>query len=152
MRARLLLVFLAPLASGCVLGPTAGDFGPAHRPAGLEFEVATASVDFQGELLEVRQDALLMRSLLITRDTGRAKLRTSEQQIRLVPFSLIRNATFRQLRSGYHHVQIRKGRAPAAQDRERLRLASRFPYGMEPQVLAALLKAHGQTAPKGIEP
>lgn len=151
MRKSLLLLLSATLVSGCV-GATAGNFKPAQHPTGIELKLETASVDFQGELLELRQDALLVRTSLIRRKAEKGKPRMAEQQIRLVPFNAIRNASFQQLKWGFHEVRIRNGRAPARQDLERLRLASRFPYGIEPTVLSALLKAHGQTTLRGIEP
>jgi hypothetical protein len=81
--------------------------------------------NIRGELLEVRQS-----EILVLRDSTR---------VTLVALAAIRTATF-----ANRDEKISSG-AVSRRDREKLRLLSRFPSGLPPNVEAQLLAAYGQT-------
>lgn len=148
MDARVLLLAVPLLVGGCTFGMTAEKFRAAHRPSGVGARLVTPAAEIAGELLEVRADALVVSTSAITWRSAEGRREVPERRLRLVPFPAIERSSFEQLGG---QVQIRDGQAPNAAARERLRLASRFPYGIQPEALAVLLKAHGQTALEGIE-
>lgn len=123
-----ILTFVLVLASvqiGCSVGPRVDTFAPALQPAGVEATLQLDTVaSLKGELLEVQETAVLI---------------LNEKEITLVPYSEIRTGTFRQT-----SVAIRNGTAPTMIERESLRLLSRFPHGVDPSLLAALLAAYEQ--------
>jgi hypothetical protein len=80
----------------------------------------------QGELLAVQDTALV----LLARDT-----------VTLVPYDALKAGEFSQ-------VGELRGTLPAPDFARRLRLVSRFPQGLTPDMLARLLAAHGQSALK----
>lgn len=126
MRAAL-VVLLA--ATACIpSGPTTERFLPAQTPHGVQSDVllqGRQGAQIRGELLEVRQDAIL-----VLRDSTR---------ITLVPLAAIRTATFRDVQAGISSGKL------SDRDREKLRLVSRFPAGLRPELEAQLLAAYGQT-------
>jgi hypothetical protein len=95
--------------------------------------VTTKGVDINGELIEVR-------------DGGVVLLTAASGKLRFVAYSEVRSSNFERL----GHL-IEGGRTPDPSTRERLRLVSRFPQGMSPEVLQTLLKAAGQTELLGIQ-
>jgi hypothetical protein len=121
-------------------------FVPANHPAGVRTEVKTSGGVFEGELVEIREGGLIVLSNEAGQDAPPGT--PPQQLLRLIPFQSIVHARFDQHRSGYDIIE---GRGPSSRVRERLRLLSRFPYGMSPEVEAALLKLHGQTAFAGVE-
>ena len=127
MRHRAGLILLAVAIAACSYGTRIGDFRPAHSPNGVNVRVTTTRGALNGELIELR-------------DTGLVVLTAGPDQLCLIPYAQVRSTRFEQVGSS-----IGDGRAPTAQQRERLRLFSRFPQGMSPQVLETLLKAYGQT-------
>ncbi len=113
----------------CPMGPSAGSFRPAHSPRGV---IATVKFEhskgqLRGELLELRDS-----TLLLLRDTAR---------VVVVQMRAIRSASFRNLGTVISHGEMYDS------DRERLRLMSRFPDGLRPEIAAQLLSAYGQTTP-----
>ena len=64
----------------------------------------------------------------------------SAQGVALVRYVIIESVVFAQ--TGIH---IEGGRPPAAKAREKLRLLSRFPQGLSPELLKALLETRGQS-------
>ena len=143
MRTILAVTSIACLLSACTIGMSTSEFKPSRSPHGVRTTVSTAGGDFEGELIEVR-DA----SVVILEDGaagGGPGVRA--QRLRMAPFSSIRLATFEQR----PRLQLRDGQPPSAETRERLRLVSRFPYGMSPAVERDLLKAYGQDAFAGVD-
>jgi len=111
--------------------------------------VSTPTLEMIGELLEVRDEGMVVLTSSATRTGGRSSDRTPERLLRLVPFRSISRARFHQLGDRFDIVN---GHPPTAEVRERLRLVSRFPYGIPPAVEAELLRATGQTTLGGIQP
>ena len=126
VRHRLVAALLLALHAGCVTGPGAGGFGPARSPRGIDVQLRVRRSDLRGELLEVRDSALVL-------------LETPGEGV-LVPFREIRRATFRQMRLAYD------GGVPSRTAREAMRRVSRFPQGLPPAQLERLLASRGQRA------
>lgn len=125
---------------------TAEKFVPANSPAGVGAEVRTSGGVFAGELVEIREAALIV----LSNEAGGSALpgRPPRQLLRLIPFPSIDRARFHQLGSGF---DITGARAPSGRVRERLRVLSRFPYGMSRELEAELLKVYGQAGFAGVE-
>ena len=145
MSIRPCVLLVALFHGACAFGMTTEKFVPANNPAGVRTEVSTSGGVFRGELLEVRDGALIVLS-----NGGQDAPPGSapKQLLRLIPFGSIVRARFDQHGSGFDIID---GRAPSGRVVERLRLLSRFPYGMSREVEAELLKVHGQTALAGVE-
>ena len=148
MRAVAAIVLLASATSGCAFGMTADKFVPGRGPEGIRSEVTTSSARFDGELIAVRDDALLLLASVAAPGGGTPAPPNASRMVRLIPFTAIVSAQFHQLGPRF---QIRRGRAPSGRVKERLRLVSRFPHGMSPAIEADLLKAYGQSAPAGVD-
>jgi len=119
------------------------EFEPARGPQGIRSDVVTPAGRFTGELLEVRDTGIV---LLADEGTAAAPgVRT--QRLRLIPFAGIIRAEFVQRRG----LQLSDGKRPSPRVIERLRLLSRFPYGMSPAIQRDLLKAYGQDTLAGAE-
>jgi hypothetical protein len=121
------LLASACLAGGCRIGHyglTADKFSPAQTPAGVGVHLVVGKVPLTGELIEVRDEALVI---------------LAGKRLRLVPYAVVRS-----FHAAQTDVSISGGRAPSPQDRERLRLLSRFPQGLAPDLLNRLLGAYGQ--------
>lgn len=122
-------VFLA----SCPAGTTAGKFGPARGPGGIVTIVELSKKSyFTGEVLQVQDTALLMRS---------------DREIVLVPYRTIRRAKFPGLSQ-----QIRKGEWQGPDAQQTVRLSSRFPHGLADEHLKKLLAETGQTEPRRLTP
>ena len=146
-RVIVVLAFLS-LAS-CSYGMTAEKFQPARDPHGVETHVTTASGELRGELIELQDSGMIILSSWNRSVTQDQRSEKQERVLRLVPYGSIWHAKFDQLKAD---SAIDNGVPPTPVVRERLRLVSRFPYGMSEEVLGALLKAHGQAALAGIQP
>ena len=126
------LLAVACLAYGCGFGPPirygqrVEEFPPARLPNGALVELVTDQRQMAGELIEVRETGLVIleRSLL-----------------RFFPYGSVRSiridATGRNIRTGSQPLGPRR--------REEVRLLSRFPQGLSPEVLERLLAVYGQT-------
>lgn len=114
------------LLGACTFGQSADDFHAARRPTGVDTSIRLSESELQGELLEVRDTALLV---------------LSGGQVTLVPYRAIKSARFRQI----SEREIGNERTPASSVRDRLRLVSRFPQGIRPKLLDDLLAAYGQS-------
>jgi hypothetical protein len=125
MRSR---VSLALLLAACSIGPTTKSYPPANGPAG-----ATVTVELHddraigGELLAVEDSSLLL---------------VEKRQL---------------IRLGIASVRVLKGprlstsgRELSERVRERLRLISRYPQGVSPELEARLLHAYGASAVRRI--
>jgi len=123
-----ILVVCALAICGCHFGTRARTFGPAQGPEGVSAEIVTPAGGWvSGELLEVQDTALLV---------------LSDQRIVLVPYSLVRSAQFAQMNK---NTTILGQVTPSVAVREELRLVSRFPQGVTPELLEELLDAYGQS-------
>jgi len=123
------ILFLSLLAfNGCHVGSRAQSFAPAQAPEGVFAEIFITTGGFiSGELLEVQDTALLL---------------LSDQQLFLLPYAIVRRAHFAQMKSD---TTISDEEAPSTAVREKLRLVSRFPQGVTPELLEQLLAAYGQS-------
>ncbi len=129
-RWRIALVFLG--ITGCNVGPRVADFQPAQGPAGARVTLDVGpSMTVTGELLAVEDTALIVL--------------TSGQGVFVVPYTAIREG-----RVSQRGATIFRGRAPADRTRQRLRLVSRFPQGISPELMEALLAAHGRAELKAV--
>jgi hypothetical protein len=149
MKLKIVALLLPIAVASCSFGMTAGRFRQTTSPRGVETRLTTASVDVTGELLEVRTDGLLVLTSGVRWKTPARRDEARERLLRLVPFTAIQASSFEQMNVGRH---VQDGRTPDGEIRERLRLVSRFPYGIPPEVLARLLSAHGQVQIGGILP
>ena len=112
---------------GCNVGGRVDRFAPAKRPAGVAVALALrGGRRAQGELLAVQDTALVV----LAQDT-----------VTLVPYSAVVTGQFSQ-------IGELLATPPAPDFATRLRLVSRFPQGLTPDLLARLLAAHGQSALK----
>ncbi len=134
MHKQTLLLLVGIATAACSYGTRIAAFRPAQTPYGVSASINTAQTQLSGELIEVR-------------DAGLVLLTVASNKLRLVPYAAVRSSRFEQVGS-----RIKDGRAPDTVTRERLRLVSRFPQGMSPQVLETMLKASGQTELLGIQP
>ena len=125
------VVCCATLTSGCAYGMTAEKLTPAYEAAGVTVRIITPRRQLSGELIDLRDDGLLI---------------ISDKVVRLVPYSSIASAQFDQTKDKI------EGHPPSGKRRERLRLLSRYPQGVGPDLLRDLLRAFGQNELKGIEP
>lgn len=145
MKRPLIALLVASCAAACSYGMTVEKLRHTSSPGGAIARVTTTSAQFTGELIEV-QDAGL---LILTSSRRNDRTQVQERLLRLVPFGAIESSAFEQLRRGY---RVARRRAPDAANRERLRLVSRFPYGLRPELLAQLLASLGQKAVAGVQP
>jgi hypothetical protein len=81
--------------------------------------------------------------LLAVRDSSLVLLRN--RQVAVVPLSAVAIVDFGETRLSLE-------RTPAAELLDRARRASRFPYGITPGAMAALLRSTGQEAPLELRP
>ena len=112
---------------GCNVGGRVDRFAPAQRPEGAAVELALqGGGTARGELLAVQDTALLV----LVHDT-----------VTLVPYGHVVPGRSSQTGELFETP-------PAPDVARRLRLVSRFPQGLTPDLLARLLAAHGQSALK----
>ena len=124
---------VASLTSGCVYryGMTARKLTPAHEAAGISVHIRTDMRQLSGELIALRDDGLLL---------------VSDKVVRLVPYGSIVSALFDQTED-----RIDGHQPPSRDQRERLRVLSRYPQGLAPDLLNDLLHAYGQGELAGID-
>lgn len=126
---RLILICLSlALISSCVHGPNLQEFETAHGPGGIATSLSisgdTRGVD--GELLEVRDDGILI---------------ATPSQVLFVSYGRILSGRF----ASAPRLRIGAQRVPGPEKRKDLSLLSRFPQGLEADVLHGLLGAYDQT-------
>jgi hypothetical protein len=124
-------IALLTMAAGCFTSPPPESFRPALVPNGVRGDLMiNGGARLSGELLEVRDSAYV---LLV------------KERVTVVPYPAIVRAAFEHqdwLCCNYER--------PGASVRDRLRWASRFPFGMRDEALAALLRVGGQSTPDTI--
>jgi hypothetical protein len=114
------------LLTACVIhaGPGPDSYPPAHSASGLSTSLVLATSRVDGELLEVRDSALV----ILTQD-----------RVVLVPFTTIDSGSF-----AHSRVAVGHGKKPAWDDFESIRLLSRYPQGIPPEALRRILADKGQ--------
>ena len=111
----------------CHLGGRVDRFAPAKHPDGVAATLWLRGGGMgQGELLAVQDTAFV----ILDRDT-----------VTLVPYRALKAGRFSQVGD---LIDL----PPGQNERSRLRLLSRFPQGLLPDLLAGLLAAYGQSALK----
>jgi len=130
----LLLVMLAGLMSGCSVGMTALKYRPAQAPNGVIMHVDTTQGKYSGELIEVRDSGIVVQT---------------DQKLRLLPYTEILSSQADQTTSAYAPS---KQKAPLPKAQAQLRLLSRFPQGLSPELMGRLLSTLGQTELAGTAP
>jgi len=127
MKYSLLLLLVCTLA--CPVGTSVRHFEPAGSAHGVQADLRLGKhwTRLQGELLEVRDSTLVL-------------LRNSEK-VTVVPIRLIRSARFAKV-----DIQMESNRL-SQERRDQLRLFSRFPGGLTPELEARVLALYGQTEP-----
>lgn len=123
----LALAVLAWVCCACHIGMSADKYRPASQPAGVRITMNTAQGHAAGELLTVR-------------DTGIIVL--IDGKVHMVPYTAIQSSEIDQTSSNY---AITNRSAPGADAQAHLKLISRFPQGLTPELLQQLLQAYGQT-------
>lgn len=137
MKQALTVFVLASSTAACSYGMTADKLRLTTSGRGVNTQIRTSDMEFRGELIEVRSEGLL-----ILASSGALDPPAQKPLLRVVPFTAIMSSRFDQLGRSY---QIERGRPPQPADLERLRLVSRFPYGLAPELLQKLLENNGQT-------
>ena len=130
----LTVVMLAWLNNGCSFGLTARKYRPAQYPQGVIVRVDTTQRKLSGELIEVRDAGIVV---------------LADQKLRLLPYAVIQSSEVAQTSS---HYSISNRTVPKPDVQAHLRLLSRFPQGLTPELMGQLLSAHGQTELAGANP
>lgn len=132
----LMAFVLLSAVAGCTVGSAGHRLGPAQTGQGITVEVTTRATsryfelwNHSAEVLAVQTDGLLLRS----HDA-------SQRRIVRVAYSAIEEARFDDLsRLGFGW-----GAVPSVEQREELRLLSRFPQGVDDELLQRLLNVYDQ--------
>jgi hypothetical protein len=124
-------VLLAGISAACSIGTRVKGFQPALRPEGVTATLHLAAGQVEAEVLAIDDTALIVRRF------------QDSLPVAVVRFRAIREAAFRQV-----GATMAGGRPPRSVDRERIRLVSRFPQGLTPELLQSLLAAYGQAQPQ----
>lgn len=142
-----LLIFslLAGTFAGCSYGPKLADFPSASGPEGATVRVTVPGAAYHGQLLETRPDSILILTSARFEIKSGTTTEALERRIRLVPNARIESVQFER----GSKLDGRKWSPADAASRERLRLLSRFPQGLTPDLLQQLLKLYGQTEVAG---
>jgi hypothetical protein len=121
---------IAPVAlialMGCMLGPTTRTFAPAHGPKGIEADLRFKVGRLAGEVLEVQDSALVL---------------LSTNRVVRVPIEAIVIGRFSRRGTLIQEGHVDRGTLAS------LKLVSRFPAGMTPEIRTRLLAVYGQTEP-----
>ena len=121
---------LFALASACMTSPRPELLAVARSPRGVT-----------GEIRLVGQRKPVIVELLEVRATAYVTLHGA--RVAIVPFRDVEDASFETV--GY--VTTSRGHVPSMKARARLRLLSRYPFGMPDTAMSELLRAGGQDAP-----
>lgn len=128
------VLFILVLGSGgCRFGPSVEDFRPARNPEGIRARLDMGQTSVRGELLAVDNTGLYVL-------TG--------EGVVLAPYKGIMHGRFE---PEAVNVQLRGRAFPSSRKYNRLRLMSRFPQGLNNELLDRLLTANDQTELKVIQ-
>jgi hypothetical protein len=125
--------------SACHLGPQIKDLDLANNPAGATVEVQVlpeegrGKLEFEGELLEIRDDGVVFSGAVTDDD---------KHEVIFVAWS--RAARVRATEFGGYRAEIGRSLEWSPETKERFRLISRFPQGISPEIMDGLLAAHRQ--------
>ena len=131
---RILIALLVTIPAACMTGPSAESFKPEHNASGVRLAVSGRKASVEGELLEVRENELVVLEHLQRKAGG-----LNECAV-LVDFRQVRAAHFSGASPKWG------GGMPTGSERAELRLLSRFPKGIASSVLQQL------SCPGGTEP
>jgi hypothetical protein len=133
-------LLLSLTIAGCHVGPRIENFEQARRPEGITVTIkirgATAE-RVEGELLEVREDSLLLNTREAQGGGGVVR------PLVLVPYTAMANVEVEKLK--LRMLDNEDEPKKRKQDLEQLRLLSRFPQGLSRPLFDELLAAEGQT-------
>ena len=127
---RMLLATVLVALVACMTGPSAKEFRPVREARGVAIMVEGATAKVRGELLEVRDEHLVIWD-------GCA--------VKLAPFALIRDSGF----TGIEPKWV--AGIPTPEQRQELRLLSRFPNGTSASVIAELSRCSGSAGAQVVE-
>ena len=127
---RAMLACALTISAACMTGPSAKNFRPVRDARGVEIMVQGARAKVFGELLEVREEHLAIWDGCV---------------VKLAPFALIRDSGFTDIDPDW------VSGLPTPEQREELRLLSRFPTGAPASVIADLSKCSGGTEARVVE-
>ena len=131
---RILIALLVTIPAACMTGPSAESFKPAHSASGVRLMVSGKKASVEGELLEVRENELVVLEHLPRKAGGLSDCAV------LIDFRQVRDAHFAGASPKWG------GGMPTESERAELQLLSRFPKGIAAPVLQQL------TCPGGKEP
>lgn len=134
LRRSVIALVAALSAGGCTIGPSEHTFRAGLGPAGAETTV------------EPRGAPRIIGELLAVDDTSFVLL-TTGLRVTIVPYRHIESAILAQM-----GTQIADGLAPPPAQREKLARVARYPQGIAPDLMSALLAAYGQERPEVFAP
>jgi hypothetical protein len=138
---RLSIGVAVTVAAGCASGPVLSDYPSAHGPEGATVRITVGNVAYRAELLETRADSFLILSSSRQESSSGEQRDRAETRVRLVSFESISSVELS--RGGAFVDKVSPKASPATH--ERLRLLSRYPQGLSPELMQQLLKMYGQT-------
>jgi hypothetical protein len=143
------LAAVAAGATGCAFhtGMKLEDFPTAQGPEGATVRVTLNGTAYLGELLEVRPDALVIVTSVRFEKKSHESIGRKESVVRRIPNEGVTSIGL-EPRAG---AAIKMSLADP-DSRERLRLISRFPQGLSPELLQRILKMYGQSDVAGGTP
>jgi hypothetical protein len=104
------------------------------RAGSVTMRVETSQAKLSGELIEVRDAGIVL---------------LADQKLRLLPYTEILSSEADQTSS---HYSISNRTVPKPDVQAHLRLLSRFPQGLTPELMRQLLDVYGQTELPGLKP
>jgi hypothetical protein len=136
IRLQVIILICTCLLNACSYGLVAKKFPPAQGPHGVMMTIESQRTTFRGELIEVHDNGVI----LLIQNPGISVLT-------LVPFTAVRSSDVDQMGG---HFQIKNGRPPKPELLAELRLISRIPQGLTPELLQQLLAVYKQTELAGL--
>lgn len=124
---RPMVVGIAVMVTGCAYGGGLEEYPVVGQPGGARLTLELAREQVTGELVEVRDSALVL-------------VRSAQPRIVFVPFRGVVRGRF----DGEHRPAPSFRGTPSASVLERMRLLSRYPQGLSPELEERLLAAYGQ--------
>jgi len=128
MRQIILLAAASFICTGCQIGKNAANLPVAHTVAGATVQIRTASQRFDAELLEVRNNGIVVA-------------KKKDGQIAMVPWTSTQQASVKGLGREYRYGILMP---PARDVLPNLVKVSHFPQGMTPEIEKRLLASRGQ--------
>lgn len=137
---KIIFALFVTIPAACMTGPSAETFPLVTHAKGVQLIVSGKKAAVRGELLEVREN-----ELLVLEDLKKKKGSGSNAcLVTLVPFRQVRHTAFKGTRPRWDRGM------PTADEREELRLLSRFPTGVTPPIMAELLSCSGRPEPETV--